>query len=53
MHLLKPARDDTQDSDLSPGVEALPRAARIELGVLDHPNRLEIAQWKRRRESAQ
>lgn len=50
---LKHTPNAYQDSYLCPQIEALPRNALIEIGILDHPTRLDIAQWKRRRESAQ
>jgi len=51
--LLKQPQSTPQDSYLCPRIEALHRTALIEIGILDHPTRIEIAQWKRRREGIQ
>ncbi|WP_200246718.1 hypothetical protein [Lamprobacter modestohalophilus] len=47
---LKRPHQDERDSYLCPRVEAVSQDALIELGILDHPTRLAIANWKRAQE---
>jgi len=44
---LKRRHEDARDSYLCPRVEPLSLPDLIELGTLDHPTRLDIADWKR------
>lgn len=48
---LKRRHEDARDSYLCPRVEALSLADLIELGILDQPTRLDIADWKRKQET--
>lgn len=47
---LKRPHAGERDSYLCPRIEAVPHNALIELGMLDHPTRLAIANWKRAQE---
>ncbi|MBK1645471.1 hypothetical protein CKO25_12620 [Thiocapsa imhoffii] len=51
--LFKNVHHEAQDSYLCARVEAIPSAALIEIGILDHSTRIEIAQWARQLGSAQ
>jgi hypothetical protein len=47
---LKRRHEDARDTYLCPQVEALSLSDVIELGILDRPTRLDIADWKRAQE---
>ena len=47
---LKRLYEDERDGYLCPQIEALSVTALIELGILDHPTRIAIADWKRAQE---